>query len=195
VKQSLFLELSEGGTGRRAVQQHWQLVKFLCGGLDPRVTASDSEGSLRPVLDLMKVPKSVRRALGTVNARRYSISDLINDGQRRLDVQEKMAPIFIFHRGAWDHLTTGWELEEYKARTREMQKRAREEEQIRTVYGGLRNGMYAGAMKVKLAELRKQRPDDPEARDRSWDTWWKPVPTRDKSEGARMQLSNSREAQ
>lgn len=147
------------------VRLHWRLQKQLCRNLDPNVKV-EFQGEARSVADLLQIAQRIREPLGDiVLAHPIRTSTSLSPKTIRAS---GLPSLSAFRDGAWEHMQTGWELDEYSDRQREVHQL---EARIGRVEADLEEGP---ARQLELDRLCQSVAQDAHLRERTWRKWRKP---------------------
>lgn len=149
------------------MSQHWKLIRELWGGLDPECVIDGI-----PVLELLQVPRPLRRGLGTIACRRLNLSQSIGDKARARNATERMGHLSVWTDRQWTRLFTGWEVREHQARLAEIKRREIRLDEIRRSYSTSGTMLERSVLEAVLAKERESWGFHPHDRARSWRVWW-----------------------
>jgi hypothetical protein len=154
------------------MKRHWLIVRNLWASLDPTTLHWGADGGREPLVDLLGIPKNVRRPAGYLTSlrRRASSRSLAPDRRRKAEA-ERMALLSAFKDCAWAAIYSGWELEEHRDRKAELDRRKSAHDLVVAEHAG----DTELATRRRIEELRKLEagyPTDPRDRRRSWVGWW-----------------------
>ncbi len=120
-----------------AITFHWRAVMQLCAGLDAGVTHLDPQaGRVCPLRELLHEAGAVAwRRAGPVSDPLFSVSELLAPQAVANACAHGMDLLSAFDAGAWEHLRTGWELEEHPDRLSAKAERRARLDEIAEIYG------------------------------------------------------------
>lgn len=152
---------------------HATSLRRLLRGLNSTVYDWDERDVRRPLIDLLGVPVSERRAIGAIDAaQRISTSDSIAPGARRTAAADGMGFLNPMQDRAWPWLFSGWELDEHRDRSAERSARLAARVRIDALYPNGPNTLVSARRTAALANLDSRCRWPAELRPRSWDGWW-----------------------
>ena len=155
------------------VKRHWRLVRSLWSGVNPNIQDWDEQDRRKPLPSLLGVYQSQFRNLGQlVQMKRLGSSGSLGPSQQGQAAMESMNFLSCFADRAWSELDKGWEINEFKDRKMELEKRKQDEERIKIEWEGMEGKAAEIQRDRALEELRANWPADPHKRLRSWDGWW-----------------------
>ncbi|MCP1550190.1 MULTISPECIES: hypothetical protein [Methylorubrum] len=155
------------------VAYHATSFRRLLRGLDPNIYDWDEEDVRRPLIDLLGVPVSERRAIGAIDAaQRISTSDSIAPEARRRAAADGMGFLNPMQDRAWAWLFSGWELDEHRARSAERAARVEFRARIDALYPDGPNALVRARRAAAFADLEVRCSWRAELRPRSWGGWW-----------------------
>ncbi|KQP07882.1 hypothetical protein ASF28_12340 [Methylobacterium sp. Leaf99] len=151
------------------VAYHATSLRRLLRGLDPNIYDWDEQNVRQPLIDLLGVPVSERRTIGTIDAaQRISTSDSLAQGARRTAEADGMGLLDPMQDRAWSWLFSGWELDEYHARTAERVARVEARARIDALYPVEPNTLVSARRAAELADLEARCRWSAEYRPRFW---------------------------
>lgn len=110
-----------GASQESRVRFHWQSVRALSRSLNPNLTARSDDGSISPLVNLLKIPPSWRAPVcRTPNVQARGASASLTGWAKD---ESGMAWLSALQDGAWWAVDTGWQLQEYEARRAEKERR------------------------------------------------------------------------
>ena len=146
---------------------HWDQVLNLCAAMSE---ADMGNGFMfrRPLLlQQLKVPKGSWRQPGPIRHPLLLFSDLLSPDAVETASALKMAFLSAFDAKAWDWITRGWELKEYRDRQHTLDKRRSQIQEMNQIWS--RDEQQRG---IELDKAFAEWPADPQQRTRSWFGWW-----------------------
>ncbi|WP_145984656.1 hypothetical protein [Methylobacterium aquaticum] len=154
------------------VAYHATSLGRLMRGLDPNIYDWDEQDVRQPLIDLLGVPVSERRTIGAIDAaQRISTSDSLAPGARRTAEADGMGLLDPMQDRAWPWLFSGWELDEYHARSAEREARVQARARIDALYPIGPNTLVSARRAAELADLEARCRWPAECRPRSWGGW------------------------
>lgn len=158
---------------RARMKLHWKLVRGLWRGVDPETEHWTSPARERrmPLLDVLRVPRQGRGSIGETALRRFGTSSTIGPDARAKAENNKMKLLSAFVDCAWNHLDTGWELQEVRERQAEIERRRRSRAYLDERYPETRDVLAARHREQAIAELNSSWPADPRLRRRDSSNW------------------------
>lgn len=173
-RRIMHLRITQPATAEEGLRRHWRLVRLLSGPLDPAVEVRH-EGRRQRLVDVLRVPSRLRvPALPLAVGHRLRVSESIGASVRMKARDDGIGLLSPFADHAWDVLTNGWELSEFRERIREHDERARARAMIDAQWPVSGDDRLAQIRTAKLMELANSWPLDPRQRLRSWRGWWLP---------------------
>jgi len=157
---------SPSPAGHRA--WHWWNVRLLLRNVDPASKITGA-GAKQPLVDALRVQKRARENLGPcITPHVVRMSRSINEQTRSMTEPKVLS---AFADGALDHLTTCWELEEYKDREAFAADYA---DQLRALgHDKPADSILARELRAsRTAEIEAERLGDPKRRKRGWQPWF-----------------------
>jgi len=153
---------------------HWECLRFLCASVDPDLVTKLPNGQVRPLWELIGIPKGQLRRAGLIgDARRFNLSASLQPQAIANAISEGLPPLSAFDDSAWDWLDRGWEFAEYEHRKEMKKARIEAEARIASSHRYIDGrGPHEELLRAKLNELRASWPDDPYDRRRGWVGWW-----------------------
>ena len=172
MKAAALISTSHGRPPDQAVRFHWRSVRALSRGLDPSVRARSDEDEFRPLVDLLEIPECWRGEVGKPQCgqARGELKSLGPTAQRTA-AAERMAFLSALKDKAWSSLDFGWELDEYRDRLSELDRRGAEEDRLRGLFPG-DDAFSHARLAEELARQKSLYPEDAKQRLRSWNGWW-----------------------
>ena len=156
------------------VRFHWQGVRALSRGLDPRLIERAEDGKKRPLVDLLRLPARWRGPIGELpTAQAIGASKALTRTARRRVARSEMPLLSALNERAWRHLDAGWEIDEHAARVAEAARRESTITQVNLRFPGKEELSMARRRKECLA-ARAAFDRDPKSWLRTWDGWWLP---------------------
>jgi DNA polymerase-3 subunit gamma/tau len=151
------------------VRFHWQSVRALSRSLNPNLTARSDDGSISPLVNLLKIPPSWRapvRHTPNVQARGASASLT-----GRATDESGMAWLSALKDGAWWAVDTGWQLQEYEARRAEKGRRdvALDKLTARLMEA---DDTHRESLLLEMEILKAGWSSNPRDWQRTWSGWW-----------------------
>jgi hypothetical protein len=123
-------------------------------------------GEHRSLLKLLRV-RTGRETRGQVKGHPLvEVSDLLSDTAIAIRCGNRFEPLSAFDDGAWNEVTSGWELEECDERRRLRIERARRLAEVRR-----RLGPATPEACAEIARIVASWPSDPRRRRRRWCGW------------------------
>lgn len=151
------------------VRFHWQSVRALSRSLNPNLMARSDDGSISPLVNLLKIPPSwrapVRRPL---NAQARGASASLTG---RAKDESGMAWLSALKDGAWWAVDTGWELQEYEARRAEKERRDVALAKLAARFPEA-DGTHRESLLLEMEILKAGWSSNPRDWRRSWSGWW-----------------------
>lgn len=163
-------------TRAERIAYHATSLRRLLRGLDPRIYDWDEQDVRRPLIDLLGVPVSERRAVGAIDAaQRISTSDSIAPVARQRAAADGMDLLDPMRDRAWRWLFSGWELDEYRDRSAERAARLVARARIDALHPDGPNTLVRARRAAELAALDARCRCPAELRPRFWGGWWSPT--------------------
>jgi DNA polymerase-3 subunit gamma/tau len=160
-----------GISGEGRVRFHWQSVRALSRSLNPNLTARSDDGSISPLVDLLKIPPRWRasfRRVPNVQARGMS-------GSLTAEIKQKdesgMTWLSALKDGAWRAIETGWELLEHDVRLAEKKRRDVALAKLVALLGGADDARRESLL-LEIELLEASWSSNPRDWSRSWIGWW-----------------------
>lgn len=170
------VEACRATTRAERMAYHATSLRRLLRGLDSTVYDWDERDIRRPLIDLLGVPLSQRRAIGAIDAaQRISTSDSIAPGARRTAAADGMGFLNPMQDRAWPWLFSGWELDEHRDRSAERAARHTARAHIDALYPDGPNTLVCARRAAALVDLDSRCRWPAELRPRSWGGWWPPT--------------------
>ena len=145
-------------------------MRELWAALDPSRGHWGKEDTRKPLRELLGL-KGEAQSGEPMSIKVVGVSHSLDRGARKAAEKNKMKLLSAFRDAAWAHIDSGWELLEYRDRMTEIAERddqVRRVEYIGSDAGSLSQKRYS----EELETLRRQWPDDPRQRARTWTPWW-----------------------
>jgi DNA polymerase-3 subunit gamma/tau len=150
---------------------HWQSVRALSRSLSSNLTARSDDGSISPLVDLLKIPQSWRAPVRRIpNVQARGISGSLTAGIKQKD-ENGMAWLLASKDGAWRALDTGWELLEYEARLAEKERRDVALAKLAALLSGA-GDVRRDSLLLEMEFLKASWSSNPKDWRRSWSGWW-----------------------
>jgi hypothetical protein len=154
------------------MRRHLWLMRCLIRTTDPRLMVR-IKGDLASFLTVLKLKKlAVENGTDPAVPQRIRVSETLGKSRLRMIKEERMAPLSAFGDGAWPHIATGWELDEYIDRVRTREHRQRSIQKINVEWPDTSGERCRQVREAALTKLRLTWPKDPKARLRTWEGWW-----------------------
>ncbi|PDT60529.1 hypothetical protein CO678_15975 [Bradyrhizobium diazoefficiens] len=144
------------------MKSHWDCVRWLCAGMNPA----------EPIYKRLLLPKSRQAGDLGPKGRRHSASESLTPAGMADKMQDEMEALSAFDDEAWDHLFSGWELQEFDDRQKEKRQRQADIKAISLKYP-LGDQEHDEKRKREYGELLRSWADR-YRRPRSWYAWQPP---------------------
>jgi hypothetical protein len=148
---------------------HWQSVRALSRSLDPNLLARSENGSMSPLVNLLKIPPSWRAPvcrIPNVQARGASASLSV-----RAKDENGMAWLSALKDGAWWAVDTGWQLQEYEARRTEEEHRNVALSKLAAQLPKA-DDTHRESLLLEMEILKAGWSSNPRDWQRTWSGWW-----------------------
>jgi hypothetical protein len=148
---------------------HWTRIRELLATIDPDRLHWASDGTRQPLRDLLRI-RGAASPSEPLSMKMIGVSHSLDRAARSKAQKNRMVLLSAFKDLAWEHIDTGWELDEHRDRLAEA---AAREDQIRRIeFIGEEPGPLARRRHdEELEALLARWSNDPHERPRTWIPW------------------------
>lgn len=163
------------GSAAARLRFHWYSIRILSRSLDPQITARGRDGDLVPLVDLLNIPRRLRKEQGRILCQQArGSSHTLGPNRKKYAAADFVDFLSALNDRAWAHIDIGWELDEHISRKKEAERRARLREAIRAKFQG-DDKLTVKRLAEEMANLKLGLSNDPKQMLRGWQGWWAEV--------------------
>lgn len=151
---------------------HWASFKVIARGLDPFIMARGDDGTLSPLIDLLKIDEQLREPTNFgASFALFSRSETLGPKVMRVAQEDNFHFLSALRDGAWSYIYSGWEAQEFLSRTKEKARRQQLAASIDNLFCD-ETDLARNRRSMEIVGIRSAFPADPRKRQRTWRGWW-----------------------